>query len=252
MGQQTVLIALSNQKGGVGKSTIAVTLASYLHYTKEKNVAVIDCDKGQHSLNRLRDREKQAVEKVDEYKVLMMEQWERIKKKAYPIVESTPQRVRGDIDELLASDTEYDIILVDLPGSTSTAGVLSTIVNVDYILVPIVADRFDMQSTLGFATAIMDYKAGRKDIPLKDFIFFWNRVDRRVSTEIFDAYNKVMDKLDFTVLKTVIPLLSRYTKEMSFSGKAVFRSTLLAPDAKMLAGSNIDLLADELCKMLNI
>ncbi len=249
---QTVLIALSNQKGGVGKSTIAVTLASYLHYTMGKNVAVIDCDSGQHSLNRLRDSERQALDKVDDYKVLMMEQWERIHKKAYPIVESDPRRVRKDIDALLASDEEYDIIFIDLPGSTSTEGVLSTIVNVDYVLVPIVADRFDMRSSLSFATAVMDFKATRNDIPLKEFLFFWNKVDRRVSTEVSESYKMVMAKLHLTVLDTVIPSLSRYTKEMSPSGKPFFRSTLLPPAGKMLEGSNIDLLADELCKLLNI
>ncbi len=246
------MIAFSNQKGGVGKSTIAVTLASYLHYTMGKNVAVIDCDRGQHSLNRLRDSERQALEKVDDYKVMMMEQWERIQKKAYPIVESNPRRVRKDIDALLASDVDYDIIFIDLPGSTSTEGVLSTIVNVDYVVVPIVPDRFDMRSSLSFATAVMDFKATRKEIPLKEFLFFWNKVDRRVSTEVFDSYNKVMEKLNLTVLDTIIPNLSRYTKEMSVTGKPFFRSTLLPPTGKMLEGSNIDLFAVELCKLLNI
>lgn len=250
--EKTFLIALSNQKGGVGKSTIVVTLASYLHYTMGKNVALIDCDGGQHSLNRLRDSEKQVLEKVDDYKIMMMEQWERIGRKAYPIVESNPRRAPRDIDALLASGAGYDVILIDLPGSVSTEGVLSTILNVDYVLVPIVPDRFDMRSTLSFATAVMDLKEARKGIPLKEFIFFWNKVDRRVSREVFDAYNKVMEKLRLRVLDTVIPSLSRYTKEMSPTGKPFFRSTLLPPAGKMLEGSNIDLLAEELCKLLNI
>jgi hypothetical protein len=62
----------------------------------------------------------------------------------------------------------------------------------------------------------------------------------------------VIGKLNFTVLDTIIPSLSRYGREMSLSGKPFFRSTLLPPAGKMLEGSNIDLLAIELCKMLNI
>lgn len=251
--KQTVVIALCNQKGGVGKSTIAAALASQLHYAMGKTVAVIDCDAGQHSLFRLREREKQTIEKVDDYKRLMMLQWERIEKKVYPIMNTSPQNVINCVNDFLASDVFYDIIIVDLPGNISLAGVLTTIMNVDYVLTPIVADRFDMQSTLGFSTAVLDYKAARDEkIPLKGFLFFWNKVDRRVSRELTDNYNRIMEKLEFTVLSTVIPNLSRYGREMSFSGKPFFRSTLLAPDAKMLAGSNLDLFANEICERLKI
>lgn len=49
MSKRCTFIALSNQKGGVGKSTMTVLLASYFHYVKGKNVAVIDCDYPQFS-----------------------------------------------------------------------------------------------------------------------------------------------------------------------------------------------------------
>lgn len=70
--KQTVLVAMSNQKGGVGKSTITILLASYLYYVKGKNVAVVDCDTLQHSVSHMRKRDMQTVEKTDEYKQLMM------------------------------------------------------------------------------------------------------------------------------------------------------------------------------------
>lgn len=251
--RQTVVVAFCNQKGGVGKSTMTVALASYLYYVMGKSVAVVDCDTGQYSLTNFREREKQTVNKVDGYKELMMLQWERLKKRAYPIVNSSPGSAMKDVKGLLASDAGFDVVMVDLPGSVSTEGVLSTILNVDYVVVPIVADRFDMQSTLGFATAVMDYRAARKEeMPLKGFLFFWNKVDRRVSTDLLDAYNAIMKKLDLPVLATVIPSLSRYGREMSPSGKPFFRSTLLPPDEKMLIGSNLDLLAAEICERINI
>ena len=37
-------VAFSTQKGGAGKTTLTVLVASYLHYVKGYNVAVIDCD----------------------------------------------------------------------------------------------------------------------------------------------------------------------------------------------------------------
>ncbi len=248
--KQTLLVAMSNQKGGVGKSTVTILLASYLHYVKDKNVAVIDCDTLQQSVSHMRQRDMQTVEKTDEYKQLMMIQWEKVQKKAYPIVESSPAGARDKINELLETTPDLDIILVDLPGSLSSEGVFKTIINMDYVLTPIVADRMVMQSTMSFATAVLDYLKGKNGIPLKDFYFFWNKVDRRASTEVYDAYRKIMERLNLKVLKTVIPESRRFDKELSMKGKPFFRSTLFAPPAKMLKGSYIDELVEELCKTL--
>ena len=44
MKQKTLFVAFSTQKGGAGKTTFTVLAASYLHYIKDYNVAVIDCD----------------------------------------------------------------------------------------------------------------------------------------------------------------------------------------------------------------
>ena len=42
--KETLYIAFSTQKGGAGKTTLTVLAASYLHYVKGLNVAVVDCD----------------------------------------------------------------------------------------------------------------------------------------------------------------------------------------------------------------
>lgn len=249
--KQTLLVAMSNQKGGVGKSTVTILLASYLHYVKGKNVAIVDCDTLQHSVSYMRKRDMQTVEKTDEYKQLMMTQWGKIGKKAYTVVESSPAEARSKIGELIEAIPDLDIILVDLPGSLSSDGVFKTIINMDYVLTPIVADRIVMQSTMSFATAVLDYLKGKPEIPLKNFFFFWNKVDKRASTEVYDAYKKIMDRLNLKVLKTVIPESRRFDKELSMKGKPFFRSTLFPPPAKMLKGSEIDELAEELCKTLN-
>ena len=50
MKKKTMNVAFSTQKGGAGKTTLTVLVASYLHYVKGYNVAVIDCDFPQHSI----------------------------------------------------------------------------------------------------------------------------------------------------------------------------------------------------------
>lgn len=250
MNKETMLVAFSNQKGGVGKSTMTILLASYLHYTKGLNVAVVDCDSPQHSLANLRERDMETVMKSDYFKQLMMEQFERIQKKAYPIIRSSSERARTDANALIERSGEhYDLVLVDLPGTMNSQGVFTTIVNMDYVLTPIIPDRMAMQSSLAFSTTVLDFKKRRPEISLKDILFFWNRVNKRASTDVYDVYCKIMEHLNLTVLDTVIPETRRYDKELPFRGNTYFRSTLLPPPAKLLRGSGLEELADELCKI---
>jgi cellulose biosynthesis protein BcsQ len=253
MKKQTLMIAFSNQKGGVGKSTIAVTLASYLHYSMDKNVAVVDCDSPQHSLSNMRERDKQTVMKNDHFKRLMMAQFERTGKRAYPIIGSSPDQARETIDRFLEeSEEHYDLVIVDLPGTVNSQGVFRTIVNMDYVITPLSADRMVMQSSLAFSTTVLDFIKSKPEIPLKNIIFFWTRVKKSVSADVFDMYCKILDRLGLTVMKSLVPDTVRYDKELPFRGNTYFRCTLLPPPAKLLKGSGFEEFATELCVMLNL
>ena len=52
------VIALANQKGGVGKSTLAEILSSMLYYEEGISLFVVDCDLTQDSFFKLRERER--------------------------------------------------------------------------------------------------------------------------------------------------------------------------------------------------
>ncbi len=251
MSKETLFVAISNQKGGVGKSALSVALASYLHFEKDINVAIIDCDSPQHSLVRMRERDKKAVSNSTYHQQLLEQQWNRIQKKAYPIVGSTAEKAREAADELAASG-DYDLIIVDLPGTVESTGVFRTIINMDYVLTPTIPDLIVMQSTLSFATTVLDYIKGKKDVPLKDIIFFWNKLKKRTNQEILKSYTEIMNELHLTILDSTIPDLCRYEKEVSHAGRTFFRCTLLPPPAKQLDGSGLVDLAEELIVKLKL
>ena len=102
MSKETLFVAISNQKGGVGKSALSVVLASYFHFEKGLNVAIVDCDSPQHSLVRMRERDKKAVSNSAYYRQLIKQQWSRVQKKAYPIVGSTAEKAREAADAIAA------------------------------------------------------------------------------------------------------------------------------------------------------
>lgn len=95
MSKEPLFVAVSNQKGGVGKSALTVVLSSYLHFEKNLNVAIIDCDSPQHSLVRMRERDKKAIANSAYFQQLLQQQWNRVPKKAYPIVTRSPVTIHS-------------------------------------------------------------------------------------------------------------------------------------------------------------
>ena len=71
MKKETLYVAFSTQKGGVGKTTFTVLVASYLYYLKGYNVAVVDCDYPQHSISAMRKRDTEQVNGDDYYNSLL-------------------------------------------------------------------------------------------------------------------------------------------------------------------------------------
>ena len=139
--KETLYIAFSTQKGGAGKTTLTVLAASYLHYVKGLNVAVVDCDYPQHSIAEMRKRDLRTVMEDEHYKAMAYRQLQRIGKKAYPVVEGTAENAVEKAEGLLEKLPGIDIVFFDLPGTVNSGGVLRTLANMDYIFSPIAADR---------------------------------------------------------------------------------------------------------------
>ena len=243
MSKRCVFVAMSSQKGGVGKSTMTVLLAGYFHYVMGYNVAVVDCDYPQFSIKALRSRDTQNVEKNMNLQRMLYGQFERTGKKAYPVLTSVPGK---ELDTALPLTGGCDILFFDLPGTVNSPGVIKTIVNMDYVFTPIVQDRMVMQSSLSFLLALKDFMLQNPDMPLKEIRMFWNRMDGRVSKRLSHQYGLLFKELGLKVLDTVIPDMERYGRETSPEERNLFRSTLFPPSGKLLKGSALDTLAGEI------
>ena len=88
MKKETLYVAFSTQKGGVGKTTFTVLVASYLYYLKRYNVAVVDCDYPQHSISAMRKRDAEQVNSDEYYKRLASassKHWERKRTRCFAV-----------------------------------------------------------------------------------------------------------------------------------------------------------------------
>lgn len=243
-------VAFSTQKGGAGKTTLTVLVASYLHYVKGYNVAVIDCDYPQHSISEMRERDFAMVEKDEYYKGMLFEQFTRLgEKKAYPIIESNTKDALNDAEKLIW-DGDYDFIFFDLPGTFDNPHLVLTVASMDYIISPIAADRLVLESTLNYLISVRDNIISTGKSNIKGAYLLWNLVDGREKSDLYEVYEAVIKELDFPVLKTFIPDSKRFRRELSVSHKALFRSTLFPADKSLVKGSNLNALADELLYLL--
>jgi cellulose biosynthesis protein BcsQ len=244
-----VYVAFATQKGGAGKTTLTVLVASYLHYVKGYNVAVIDCDYPQHSIVGMRERDLSLATEDEHYKGMAYEQFTRLDKKAYPVIGSSPEEALADADHLVPQGN-FDFIFFDLPGTVNNKGVLETLLNMDYIVAPIAADRVIMESTLDYLVALREQIEAIGKTHIKGIHLLWNMVDGREKSELYEIYEAVIKELGFTTLQTFVPDSKRFRKEQNISHKALFRSTLFPADKSLVKGSRIDTLVDELLEIL--
>lgn len=245
-------IAVCNQKGGIGKSTFTVLLASYVHYTLGHNVLVVDCDYPQWSIHAQRERELKVVEHNDYYKFMMVRQFKATGHKLWPVVRCTPSDAREEAERLLQSDYHPRIILYDLPGTVNTEGFIRILSSLDFIFIPMKADKVVMESTLSFARSVNTGLVRNDASALRGAYLFWTMIDRRERTPLYDRYEAVIRKLGLALMDTHIPYRSKFNKELLSDGTGIGRSTLLASERTFTREAQIEALVREILTLLNI
>ena len=252
MKKETLLVAFSTQKGGAGKTTLTVLMASYFYYVKGMDVVVVDCDYPQYSIKDMRERDLKNIERNPKLQKAAFEQFARLKKKMYPIVESRPETAIEKAKAFIGMETPPDIIFFDLPGTVNNPGVINTVATMDYVFCPITADRVVAESSLNFASVVNESFMSTGKANLKGLYLLWNMVDGREKTNLYDVYEKVAGRVGLNVMKTYIPDSKRFRRESEEDGeRPAFRSTVMPPDKPLIKGSNIETLAEEMLKLIN-
>ena len=250
MDKQPLNVAFATQKGGSGKSSLTALVASYLHYTKGVPLAVIDCDFPQHSLYEMRERDSRQVMNNEFLKKLAYEQMQRPGRAAYPVQKCRVEQAPDVAKELVRSGNGYDLLFYDLPGTVNSSGILRTIAQMDYIFAPVSADQTVLESTLAFLDVLQRMMLGKGNSRLKGLYLFWNQVDGREKSNLYERYEKVIGGMELPMLTTRIPDTKRFRKELDEECRTVFRSTLFAPDKRLLTGSGIPELSNEILSIL--
>lgn len=173
------VISFFSAKGGTGKSTFNMLLASYLKYVLGKRVMVLDLDAPGYNLSSTRERE------VDG---LMQEDASFDESSLYPIrkVEDlTRTHIKAEIADIGKLERDYDYVVIDCPGSLVrtdasfqmlAAGVFSLIV------IPMDVDGMSIASSYSLGEVCK--KLGQP------FILFFNKVYWQEKKELYAQYEE--------------------------------------------------------------
>lgn len=174
-----MIIIIGNQKGGVGKSTLAVLAANYLTMARDWPATVIDMDY-QQSIKQKYDKAK-ILENIEPYEVVPATL------DMYPTVRTV----------LTRNAKEREVALMDLPGKLDDDGLIPVFQSADLVICPFAYEEFTFQSTVLFAMVV------RKFNPKIDVFFIPNRIKANAKFEIMAEVNAQLEK--FGKITTAIP-----------------------------------------------
>lgn len=198
------IIAFISQKGGVGKSTLAQSLAGEAHKQKIK-VLLADCDPQQASSH----------------------QWSQIKGKINC-------QVFNQVKEVWPLTKKYNLIIIDGPARTSQA-TKEIAEKADLIIQPTGASRLDLVPALKEFNALKE--AG---IPIKKLLFVLTRLSSKAEAK---AIQKYLDKSDYNYSPYYLYEKASY-KQVQNEGKAIteVKYEKLAKQVQQLIDSLLDYL----------
>jgi chromosome partitioning protein len=173
MAKNTRVISVASSKGGCGKSTVTMHLASALAKDKGKKVLIIDTDSQRTIMDFF---EGETMDGVDS------------------LVTVEEMAGRQVLNFLKRFGSDYDIVFIDIPRMTEKkgdAGATTLLSYCDSVLIPVIGSQVDILSTLDFIEIIKQIAKERKSLDFEfTYASFINRRNRRKDNEIAENFLK--------------------------------------------------------------
>ena len=222
------IIAISNQKGGVGKSTTAINLSACLA-ERLKKALIIDLDPQGNTTSGLGINREEAENTVYELLIGDASAEECTVRTAFGrlyVIPSNVDLAGGEIELMEMKNREYllknaldpikedyDYILIDCPPSLSML-TLNALSAADSVLIPVQREYYALEGlTQLMKTINLVQERLNEDLKINGIVF--TMYDARTNLS-GDVVENVKDNLDVYVYKTIIPRNVRLAESPSY------------------------------------
>lgn len=226
------IISVATQKGGAGKSALTMLLASALAVTYDLRVLVVEAD-SQKTISDRRTEQDQPW--LDELRTANPEA-----DFPYPIVYQPMAKVFDYLDSV---EGQYDVAFVDMAGRADNTTMIEVLSGCDIILVPLLSDLGERQSTISFLHVLAGIKQryAERNLPFE----FYGVANKRTRA-------KEEEELDKMIEEYQIPRLSAFLSERAIFKRASTLYSHLEPSflrwrgGEKTAANELRALCDEL------
>lgn len=188
----------------MGKTTLSVLVASWLHYKRGIKVALLDVDSSQLSVYNQRISEH---EHMDEDTIARFDEQDI---QPYPILSGGPGNVPTLLEQL---PDDVRLVLIDMPGSLEVEGYEVAIGKLDYLIVPMETSRYAVTTGFSYLNAIRQIDL----VPADRCRIVWNRYKPSRDAEIADQLDEKFAEYGFQSLKSRIPQRDSYQDTANLS-----------------------------------
>ena len=212
-----IVVSFFSAKGGTGKTTFNMSMASFLKYHLGKAVIVLDADTPEYNLYNSRVRELDYKSKnggIDESALYPV----------WKVLDVTPEGIESLAGKLDALRGSVDYVLIDFPGSCVKDDAIWTFARrgvLDLVVIPVDMDPMVLASALQLAEIFTH--TGQK------VLLFFNKVHGKIPSEKYDAVAELFRSRGFRMSECRIKNALAMSRDAE-SGSNYLRSTICFPE----------------------